>query len=229
MPIGIGLDQRTRTLYVADVVDKTLSVIDATRCNARLTAGCAALARVPLEGDPLGLVIDDVTDTVYVGNGSINALAVIDGRTCNRVTPSACPAAAISAATGAGPVIPSLDRATRTLYVGNFADGTVSVLDVRTCNGQVTTGCAQTPPTLTAGNNPLVSFADPATHTLYVANDGDNTVSVFDTATCNASVTSGCGQVAPTTIPGSCRAAASPSTAQPTACSSARGNPTWCR
>jgi DNA-binding beta-propeller fold protein YncE len=203
VPVGIGLDLRTRTLYIADLEDDTVSLFDATRCNVVTPAACVPVARVPLSGDPLVLAIDPVTDTVYVGNGMTASLGVLDGRTCNRLTPLACPAAMTTAVVGRAPIAPSIDAASRTLYVGNAADGTVSVLDMRQCNGQVTTGCAQTPPALTSGPIPVLTTVDPATHTLYADNSGDGTLSVFDAATCNAAVTSGCGQTPVTTIVGS--------------------------
>ena len=127
---------------------------------------------------------------------------MIDGRTCNRLTPSACPAAPITAVAGNAPIAPSIDAATRTLYVANVADGTVSVLDIRACNGQVTTGCGRTPPTLASGPGPIQNAVDPVTHTLYVDNSDAGTLSVFDATSCNAAVTTGCGQAPVTTIVG---------------------------
>ena len=216
-PVNVTVDARTRTVYVVGLADHRLAVLDATRCNAISTANCAPLATVPLTGDPIGAVIDPVTDTVYVGNGANPALAVIDGRICNRVTPSACPAAAGSAVTGNGPILPYVDATSRTLYVANVDDGTVSVLDIRACNGQVSTGCATTPPTLRAGRAPFESIVDPSTHTLYVDNDDDGTMSIFDASTCNASVTTGCDQIAPTTSWVWCPAAGSSCTRRRTA------------
>jgi DNA-binding beta-propeller fold protein YncE len=198
-PVSITVDARTRTVYVVGLGDHAVSVLDATRCNAVTTTGCAPVATVPQPGDPIGSAIDPVTDTIYVGNSLTRALSVIDGRSCNRVTPTACSATTGTAATGAAPILPYVDVASRTLYVPNVVDGTVSVIDVRACNGQVATGCATTPPALTAGNAPLEAIVDPATHTLYVDNDDDGTMSVFDASTCNAAITTGCGQTAPTT------------------------------
>ena len=51
---------------------------------------------------------------------------------------------------------------------------------------------------MTVGNGPLGVAVDQATNTIYVANSGENTVSVIDGATCNAMNTSGCGQDPPT-------------------------------
>lgn len=48
--------------------------------------------------------------------------------------------------------------------------------------------------TVQVGANPTGVMADPATRTVYVANGGGNTVSVINSATCNAANTSGCEQ-----------------------------------
>ena len=66
------------------------------------------------------------------------------------------------------------------------------------CNAHVTVGCGQAPPTVTTGNAPLPVALDQATGTLYVGNQGDDTVSVINTATCSAQDLSGCNQTAPT-------------------------------
>src|SRR6516164_6958422 len=53
--------------------------------------------------------------------------------------------------------------------------------------------------TVQVGANPTGVMTDPATHTVYVANSGDGSVSVINASACNAQVTSGCGEV-PATI-----------------------------
>ena len=56
----------------------------------------------------------------------------------------------------------------------------------------------RSPPTVTVGGNPIGVAVDNATHTVYVANNTDNTVSVLNAATCNAKHTAGCSQHPPT-------------------------------
>ena len=48
-------------------------------------------------------------------------------------------------------------------------------------------------PTVMVGSSPLGDVVDPATHTLYVANGGDTTVSVINIARCTGVDPSGCG------------------------------------
>ena len=79
-----------------------------------------------------------------------------------------------------------------------------------TCDAANTTGCGQTPATITlapnppVGSNPSGIAVDQGTNTIYTANiaDGEHpgTVSVINGATCNGQDTSGCGQT-PATAP----------------------------
>src|ERR1700729_2344906 len=103
---------------------------------------------------------------------------------------------------GNGPQGAAFDRATDTVYVANQGDNTVSVVDARHCNSLDTSGCAQTPATVATGGGPFAIAISDATHTAYVANQNDNSVSVLNTATCNGRNSSGCPQAAPTVAAG---------------------------
>jgi DNA-binding beta-propeller fold protein YncE len=117
-----------------------------------------------------------------------------------------------SAPVGNGPGFTAVDPATHTLYVTNGfnedgnADGgnTVSVIDSRRCNARDVSRCKGPWPTLTVGSDPNADPSavaiDERTDTVYVSNAGDNTVSVFNGATCNAENLAGCGQT-PATVP----------------------------
>ena len=112
-----------------------------------------------------------------------------------------------SALVGSAPVQPgpsavAVDRATNTIYVanGNNANGpnpggdTVSVIDGGRCNALDVSQCEGPWPTVTVGDLPSSLTLDQATDTVYVTIAGDNTVAVFNGATCNARVTSGCSR-----------------------------------
>lgn len=113
-----------------------------------------------------------------------------------------------SAPVGNGPDFSAIDPATHTLYVtngfnedGNPAGGnTVSVIDTRHCQAQNVSRCKGPWPTITVGNMPSSVAVDEKTDTVYVSNAGDNTMSVFNGAICNADNISGCGQT-PATVP----------------------------
>jgi len=71
------------------------------------------------------------------------------------------------------------------------------VINGATCNATVTSGCAQSPPTIAVGRFPGALAVDEATNTVYAVAAGDNAISIINGATCNATVTSGCGQTPP--------------------------------
>jgi DNA-binding beta-propeller fold protein YncE len=113
-----------------------------------------------------------------------------------------------SAPVGNDPAALAINPATHTLYVasgfndnGNAVDAnTVSVIDTRRCRARDVSQCRGPWPTITVGNQPSGIAIDERTDTVYVSNIADNTVSVFNGATCNGEKTSGCGQT-PATIP----------------------------
>jgi DNA-binding beta-propeller fold protein YncE len=117
-----------------------------------------------------------------------------------------------SAPVGSGPDFTAVDPATHTLYVTNGfnengnPDGgnTVSVIDVRHCQADDVSRCKGPWPTLTVGSDPNADPSavtiDQQTDTLYVADASDNTVAVFNGATCNAETSAGCGQT-PAMVP----------------------------
>ncbi len=203
-PFGIAIDERTNTIYVVSADSGTVSVIDGVACNARHPAGCAqTFPTVAVEGVPFGIALNQTTGSIYVGNLAENVVSIINARTCNRTDLSGCgrPPALIPSVPG--PVIPSVDEATNTIYVpdgGPFGDGsgsTMSVIDGRACNAATTSGCGQAPATVNVGLGPSLAFVDDVTHTVYVSNSLDGTVSVVDAATCNGRIHSGCGQTPP--------------------------------
>jgi len=117
-----------------------------------------------------------------------------------------------SAPVGNGPDFTAVDPATHTLYVTNGfnengnGDGgnTVSVIDERHCQADDVSRCKGPWPTLTVGSDPNADPSavaiDQQTDTLYVADSNDNTVAVFNGATCNAKTRAGCGQT-PAMVP----------------------------
>jgi DNA-binding beta-propeller fold protein YncE len=191
-PNGAAVDSSTHTVYVPNGVDNNVSVIDTRLCDAADTAGCRHPARTGPEQEYL-MVADPATDTIYATDYQLPQIDVLNGTTCRPKHVSGCAAVAeipIPALVGA------IDDSTHTLYASEYT-GTneVAVINTATCNAHDTTGCGTSASTITIGPGPGTPALNPATDTLYVpyGQTGRN-VAVVNAATCNADVTSGCGQ-----------------------------------
>jgi YVTN family beta-propeller protein len=201
---GMALNHKTHTLYVTNLAGNTVSIINAATCNATDTSGCGQTpATVTVGSGPDFLAVDQVTNTIYVPNSNTNTVSVINGATCNAMNTSGCGQVPATITVGSGAQAVAIDNTHHTVYVGNFNDGTVSVVNMTTCNAANTSGCGQAPATVTAGSGITALLVDPAVGTLYVANTFDGDVSLISTAACNAAHTSGCAHAAPTTPTGS--------------------------
>ena len=143
------------------------------------------------------------SEYVVSPNGNV---FVIDAASCNAVTTRGCGRPVNTVKVGAGSQALDVDVATDTIYTANSgATGngtTVSVINGAICNGHTSSGCGQTPPTVTVGSGAWWVTVDQASDTIYAANNNDGTVSVINGATCNATVTSGCRRTPPTVTTG---------------------------
>jgi DNA-binding beta-propeller fold protein YncE len=205
-PQGVVLNSHTQTLYTANTVDNTISVIAASRHNARTTSGCrhpapavtvpTTAVGIPGTGAP---VTDHAVHTAYVPLGA-QKVSMIDTRACNTHHLAGCARAPARATVGAFPAGFAADPGTHTVYVANVGSGTtgtVSVLNATTCNASDQAGCTNLPTLQVPGGNPDGVVADPKTGTIYVTTiprTGPDLISVFNATTCNASDTNGCRQ-----------------------------------
>jgi YVTN family beta-propeller protein len=206
-PESVVLDQGGQTLYTANQVDNTVSVIDASRCNAQTTSGCRHPApAVPIPGG--ALAADPAVHTAYVASGS-DALSMINTHVCDAQHPGGCATPPPTVTVGTFPSAVAVDPSTHTVYVadhGSGATGTVSVFDDRTCNATDHAGCANLQTLGVPAGNPHDITVNSATDTIYVAtttSSGPDLVSVFNGATCNATYTGGCNQTPATLAVGS--------------------------
>jgi DNA-binding beta-propeller fold protein YncE len=199
--VAAAVNPATGTLYVASPKGDVF-VIDAAGCNAVTTRGCTQPVRKVKDNQgPQALDVDVATDTVYAanaGSGNGDTVSVIDGGTCNAKNGTGCGQAPRTITVGSGAWWVAVDQASDTIYVANNNDGTVSVINGARCNASVTSGCGSTPPTVTTGASPQFVAVDPSSGTVFAVNQGDNTLSVINIRTCKGTVTSGCGQRAPT-------------------------------
>jgi DNA-binding beta-propeller fold protein YncE len=200
-PVAAAFNPQTRTVYVASPAGQVF-VIDAARCNTVTTAGCGEPVKTIT--DPLGpdaIDVNAATNTVYAANGGSNGngdtVSVINGATCNGSTGTGCGQTPPTVKVGANPFWDVVDQATDTVYVANYNDGTVSVINGAACNATVTSGCAHTPPAVTTGAGASFDGIDAAVHTVFAMNQGDDTLSAINTQTCRGGATSGCPQRAP--------------------------------
>jgi DNA-binding beta-propeller fold protein YncE len=142
IPGGIAVDRRTNTVYVAGEATNDVSVIDGRRCNAAVRSGCRQRPVHVLAGaGARGIAVNEVTHTVYVANTIANTVSVIDGAACNAAVRRGCSKRAAVANVGLSPRRVAVDEATNTVYVTNAGSNSVTILDGRTCNGRVHSGC----------------------------------------------------------------------------------------
>jgi DNA-binding beta-propeller fold protein YncE len=199
--LGIAANPNTKTTYVTNFRDNTVSVINGTVCNEANITGCnQSWPTIAVGKQPRFVGINKATNTIYVSNFKDGTLSLINAATCTGSVHAGCLQLATSAV-GNNPLQIAVDEATNTIFVGNASDGTVSVVNGAHCQSADTTGCNPTTgwPTVTVGNSPQGLGFNPVDHTLYVANIGDNTVSVINGNVCNGTNTSGCVAVA--TVP----------------------------
>jgi len=170
--------------------------------------GSALVGSAPVGNLPAAVAINPATHTIYVANGfgsngpseGGNTVSVIDARHCDAQDVSRCKGPWPTITVGNLPSGIAIDERTDTVYVSDFGDDTVSVLNGATCNALDYSGCGQTPATVPVGSGPIGIFADEANHTVYVANFNDVTVSMINSATCNATDLANCSTSVPSTV-----------------------------
>jgi DNA-binding beta-propeller fold protein YncE len=201
----MAVDTRLHSVYVTYEKDDSLMVVNTRVCNGQHLAGCATLRPPTIHTgtDPEGIVFDTHTQTLYTADEVGDDVSVIDAARCNATVTSGCrrPPPAIPLP---GPGALTADPATSTLYVATGTN-TVAMINTRDCNTHHLAGCIHTPAQATVGAGPSAVAADLPAHTVYVANlDSGKTgsVSVIDAATCNATRTTGCGNLPALQVPG---------------------------
>lgn len=195
-------DPLTKTVYVENNFSTSVSVVNGATCNAMNHSGCNQKPPILATGHaPAPFGYNPATQTLYVSAQDTDFAWVLDGSKCNATRTDGCTRQAPTTNTGTGPSGLDFNPQTRTLYVANQSDNTVSVIAAAVCNEQQLGGCNQTWPTVGIGANPFRVAVNKTTNTVYVANF-NGTLSVINGATCNASVHSSCNQAPATTTVG---------------------------
>ncbi len=201
-PAGVAVDTATDTIYVVSGDNNdgtslthppnTVAVINGRHCEGVDVSRCKGpWPTVKVGEDPGWVTVDQATDTIYVTNVAANTVSVIDGATCNAEVTSGCGQKPATVPVGSGPFGLFADSANQTVYVANFVDNTVSMIDSATCTGSNLAACpSKPPPTVAVGFGPGDVDVNQVTHSAYVS--FGNGVTVFDTDTCNASILFGC-------------------------------------
>lgn len=165
-----------------------MDVIETRHCQAADTTQCATQnpAAVTVGLVPTDTAVDLAHHTLYVPDNAqgqgIGLLSMIDITHCNGDDTSDCasqtpPTTPMRRA----PYAATLDPSTNTLYMTNFYDANVSLINTAACNATMLAGCPQVPPQVVTGSGPIAAALDPATHTIYVPSFFDGTVSIIAT------------------------------------------------
>ena len=202
-----SIDPATHTIYASNQNRARIDVIDAATCNVRHLSGCKPVAHIPMPHKQANVgAIDHTTHTLYASDPSGNTISVINIAHCKAADTTGCSSAAPTITVGPGPGSPVLDGATHTLYAPEGANDSnqVAVVNTAICNAQHTSGCGQTPATVTVAKGTFVIALSQAEDTVYAAGSGfgsphlGHTVAVINGATCNGHNHSGCGHLAAT-------------------------------
>jgi DNA-binding beta-propeller fold protein YncE len=228
-PSSVAIDPANHTAYVTDAGGNDVSMINTKRCKASKLTGCRALRppTVAVGVGPADVAVDESTHTVYVTNDDEDGpndgktMSAFDATTCNAIAQRGCSHQGLIHV-GTGPLAVTVDDKTNTIFTGNHSvnlssgapsrEGTVSVINGRTCDAADLSGCrTHAPGTVLVGWGPDEEVLDEPAYTLYVSNvHGDNqpsadgtllgTVSVIDTDACRGTDLAACRRTVAATV-----------------------------
>jgi DNA-binding beta-propeller fold protein YncE len=201
-PIGLFVDASNPSIYVANALDDTLSVIDATSCNGTRRAGCDDRPPTIAVGGASDALVDAAQHTVYVVDSADNGILVLSDLSCGAETSSTCRRPVDAVPAGKTPSAAATDERFQTIYVGD-TNGfqppyTVSMINAAACNVYEQSGCTHSPPAVRAAWRPFNIAVNQRTNTVYVASS--DPLQVIDTTHCHAGDTSGCASQTPQTV-----------------------------
>lgn len=185
----VYVDPGSSTLYLVDTAADVVHLVDARRCNVTRRSGCRPFAKVPVPGVG-ALTINPTTHTVYATQENATTLAVLPGAQCNALDHTRC-GTAHEVELGAAAIAVSVDVTRDTVYVATAFTQQETLLPSAACDAG-SAGCVPVTTTYLDGF-PFQQLAVPERHSLYVAGGfGADTLTIVDTAACNAHRFDGC-------------------------------------
>lgn len=181
-PDGVAIDPTDHTVYVANFLAGTVSVVN------ELTLSVVTTVEVGTGTGPFGVAVDPTTHEVFVTAADADALGVIYGATCNAVNDSKCAGTAVSMGADSFPEGVAVDPTTKTVYVADSVFGEIVVLSESSLKVVAVAAPGSTLPDGVA--------VDVATNFVYYAASGDAALGVFAGSTCDASDITGCSAAA---------------------------------
>jgi DNA-binding beta-propeller fold protein YncE len=212
------VSNRIRNLSLAFAISLGVLAVAFGASAAPSGLGSARVGSARVGAGPSELAVDPATHTIYVANGNNDngpsaggdTVSVIDTRRCDARDVSQCKGPWPTITVGKFPAGIAVDEQTDTVYVASVGGNSVSVFNGATCNAIDASGCRQTPASVPVGLGPLGLYDDPTNHTVYVANFGapatggppgnSTTVSMINSATCNATDLTACPAAPPPTV-----------------------------
>jgi hypothetical protein len=142
-------------------------------------------------GEPNTVLLTPQNNTAYIVNvGAGAVMSVVSMARCNALDTSGCRVE--QASTPNAEYWETLDPSTETLYASNANDPVIDVINASACDLRHLAACTPVARITVKDPADAMEAIDNSTHTLYASDPTNGTVSVIDTATCNAGVTSGC-------------------------------------
>jgi YVTN family beta-propeller protein len=149
---GIAIDSRTNTIFLTHYEDPDIRLVD---------GAAGAVRKVTVGPHIWGIVFDEGSNSLYLAHTGTAEIVSLNEKTLSVHT----------IPVGRIPCALALNPQSQRLYAVNYADQTLSVIDLRTQRAVAT---------LPVGEHPQAVAVDPARNLVYVANVHGNSVTAID-------------------------------------------------